>query len=81
MPEMILVRVAGKQIEVPEGTSAVVAAIALGVSCRTSVGGQLRGPLCGMGICFECRMKINGKAHVRSCQVMCVNGMEIEADE
>jgi len=81
MSEMVAVRVAGIRIEVRQGTSAAGAAIIGGTHCRTSVGGQLRAPLCGMGICFECRMKINGKVHVRSCQVVCTDGMEIEPDE
>ena len=37
--------------------------------CRTSVTGEPRGPLCGMGICFECRTTVDGREHVRSCQL------------
>jgi len=81
MPETVVVSVGGKNVQVPVGTSAAVAAIIAGEHCRTSVGGQPRAPLCGMGICFECRMKINGKAHVRSCQVICTDGMEIAVDD
>src|SRR5215470_1169611 len=33
---------------------------------RTSVSGELRGPLCGMGICYECR----NESHVRTCLPM-----------
>lgn len=36
---------------------------------RLSVTGEPRGPLCGMGICFECRATIDGKPHVRTCQM------------
>jgi len=81
MPETVVVRVAGARLEVRKGTSAAVAAIIAGLPCRTSVGGQARAPLCGMGICFECRMKIDGRSHVKSCQVVCSDGMEIDADE
>ena len=34
---------------------------------RTSVRGAARGPLCGMGICFECRVSASGAPHERSC--------------
>jgi sarcosine oxidase subunit alpha len=34
-----------------------------------------------MGICFECRVTVNGRAHVRSCQVLCEAGMEVQTDD
>jgi sarcosine oxidase subunit alpha len=45
--------------------------------CRFSVRGEARGPLCGMGICMECRATVNGVAHRRTCQLVCVAGMEV----
>ena len=81
MPE-ITVRVNGRAVTVPEGTVAAAAiAIAGDSRSRRSVTGEARGPLCGMGICFECRLKINGVAHRRSCQVIVEDGMKIETDE
>ena len=47
---------------------------------RRSVSGEPRGPLCGMGICFECRVTINGREHCRSCQIPCEPGMEVRTD-
>ena len=47
---------------------------------RRSVSGEPRGPLCGMGICFECRVTIGGRAHCRSCQEVCRPGMEVRTD-
>ena len=44
---------------------------------RRSVAGEARGPLCGMGICFECRVSIDGKKHVRSCNALVADGMEV----
>lgn len=46
---------------------------------RRSVGGVLRAPLCGMGVCQECRVTIDGRAHVLACQTLCRAGMCIEA--
>jgi hypothetical protein len=60
----------------PGSTVAVAIAIA-GLPCRTSVTGEPRGPLCAMGICFECRATVNGIAHRRTCQSLCEPGMEI----
>lgn len=49
-------------------------------SLRRSVSGSARGPLCGMGICFECRVTINGIARQRACMVECDEGMRIQTD-
>lgn len=71
----------GKPVEAPEG-SMVSAAVALagGWAYRRSVTSEPRGPLCGMGICFECRVTIDGRTHQRSCQIPCVEGMEVRTD-
>ena len=71
----------GRSVEVPEGTMVSAAVAIAGVSAfRRSVSGEPRTPLCGMGICFECRVTIDGRAHVRSCQVVCRPGMEVLTD-
>ena len=75
----VSVRVNGQSISVPEGTLVAAAIARAGESaCRQSVRGEARGPLCGMGICFECRATVNGVDHVRTCQRVCEAGMEIE---
>ena len=76
------VTVNGKPVEVPNGTMVSAAVAIAGVTAfRRSVTGEPRGPLCGMGICFECRVTVDGRAHVRSCQVPCRAGMEVRTDE
>jgi D-hydroxyproline dehydrogenase subunit gamma len=77
MPEQIAVNVNGVSVLVPSGATTAVALMIAGQPCRTSVNGETRGPLCGMGICFECRATINGVPHCRSCQIYCEAGMEI----
>jgi predicted molibdopterin-dependent oxidoreductase YjgC len=70
-----------RAVEVPEGAMVSAAVAIAGVEAfRRSVTGEPRGPLCGMGICFECRVTVDGRAHVRSCQVPCRPGMEIRTD-
>lgn len=82
MHDMLNVNVDGRLIKVADGTT-VVAAIAsasdAGVAVtRRSVRGRWRGPLCGMGICQECRVRIDGVAHRLACQTPCNEGMCIE---
>lgn len=72
-------RINGKQAEVPAGvTVAAALAIAGQLATRLSVTGEPRAPLCGMGVCFECRVTINGRPHCRACQTDAAEGMEVE---
>jgi hypothetical protein len=65
-------------LRVEPGTTVAAAILIAGETAfRTSVTGQPRGPLCGMGICFECRVTIDGIAHGRSCQIVCLDGMKV----
>jgi D-hydroxyproline dehydrogenase subunit gamma len=66
---------------VPSGATVAAAVVIAGQTCRTSVSGERRGPFCGMGICYECRVAINGKQHCRSCQMVCEPGMEVRTQE
>jgi predicted molibdopterin-dependent oxidoreductase YjgC len=78
MFETISLRVDGRTVQVPAGTTVAVAVMIAGTTTfRRSVSGQPRGPLCGMGICFECRLTIDGRTHCRSCQVESRDGMEV----
>jgi len=70
----------GQQVSVLAGATVAVAVAIAGQVCRTSVSGEPRGPLCGMGICYECRVSINGVPHCRSCQILCEPGMEVRTD-
>ncbi len=77
MPSQLTVTVNGAPVVVPSGATVAVAMAIAGQVCRTSVSGEPRGPVCGMGICFECRVVINEKAHCRGCRVLCEQGMEV----
>ncbi len=81
MPSEITVMVNGARVSVPAGATVAVAMALAGQACRTSVTGEPRGPLCGMGICFECRAIVNGIPHCRTCQITCESGMDVKSDE
>jgi len=81
MSEQITVTVNGRHVAVPPGTTVAAAMVTAGAHCRRSVRGEPRGPLCGMGICFECRAEIDGRPHQRSCQILCASGMQVSTDE
>ncbi|WP_047284305.1 MULTISPECIES: 2Fe-2S iron-sulfur cluster-binding protein [Pseudomonas] len=68
-------------LQVADGLS-VAAAVAGSADprTRTSCGGQPRTVFCGMGICQECRMTIDGRRQL-ACQTLCRNGMQVERSQ
>ncbi|ACO47429.1 2Fe-2S iron-sulfur cluster-binding protein [Deinococcus deserti] len=58
MPELT---VEAQRVTVGEGTSVLSVLQNLGLHVtRRSLSGEVRGALCGMGICSECRALVNG---------------------
>jgi predicted molibdopterin-dependent oxidoreductase YjgC len=76
-PATVTLTIDGKPVTVPTGTTAAAAIMISGASCRISVSGEPRWPLCGMGVCMECCVSVDRMHHVRSCQVIVKAGMEI----
>jgi D-hydroxyproline dehydrogenase subunit gamma len=69
-------------VTVTEGTSVAAAILNTSTELFASfVKGARRGPLCGMGICFECRVTIDGVRNERSCMVPARDGMEVVTGE
>ena len=74
--EQVTIVVDDEERRVPANTPVAVALLGLGVRAfRRSVNGEPRAPLCAMGICFECRMNIDGVADRRACLVPVVEGL------
>nr|WP_060985886.1 2Fe-2S iron-sulfur cluster-binding protein [uncultured Acidovorax sp.] len=81
-PHTLTVQIVANGIprQVPAGTS-VAAALAQQPpgTTRTSVSGEARAPLCGIGVCHECRVRIQGRIRL-ACQTVCAEGMAIDTD-
>lgn len=78
---MVEIRLDGRELAVPSGVTVAAALLAAGTwAFRRSVTGEPRGPLCGMGICHECRVTIDGEAHRRSCMIPVSEGMDVRTD-
>jgi hypothetical protein len=80
MPEQLSVTINGNPATVEPGTTVAVALLIAGQPSRLSLSGERRLPLCGMGMCFECRAVVNGIPHRRTCQMLCEQGMSVETD-
>jgi predicted molibdopterin-dependent oxidoreductase YjgC len=78
MHDTVRANIDGRELTVPAGTTVAAAVFLSGqVAFRTSVAGQPRAALCGMGICFECRVTIDGRPDSRSCQILVKDGMVV----
>ncbi|HIC88278.1 MAG TPA: (2Fe-2S)-binding protein [Anaerolineae bacterium] len=45
---------------------------------RTAKAGQPRGLFCGMGICFDCLVTVDGRPNVRACVTPVTEGMVVQ---
>jgi len=79
MAARVEITVDGRRVSVVEGTTLAAALFDLDVErMRTSVTGEPRSAVCGMGACHECRVTVNGVAHQRSCLIPCADGLFVE---
>jgi D-hydroxyproline dehydrogenase subunit gamma len=77
----VAIRVDGRVLSVEAGISVAAALENARLPCRESITGEARGPVCGMGICHECRVTIDGIAQRRACMVIVSPGMEVRTHE
>ena len=82
MSDAITVTIDGQAFDVRVGTlvAAAIELAASGHGARVSPSGARRQPLCGMGVCGECRVTVDGRAHRLGCQTLCSAGMEVRTD-
>lgn len=70
----------GQSSSVVVGTSLAAALAAAGMgSSRQSVMGQQRAALCGMGVCHECAVDVDGQRRL-ACQTLVRHGMQVRTD-
>ena len=69
----------GAPVRAASGATVAAAIMNAGTTTfRQSVTGEARGPLCGMGICWECRVTVDGRPHVRACMERVREGMDVQ---
>jgi len=79
MSSEISLRIDGGVVRVKAGSSVAAALRVAGGTgiARSSVSGQARAPFCGMGVCQECRVQVDGR-RMLACQTVCAEGMQVE---
>lgn len=69
---------AGEPITAPAGSSVAAALINAGhTAWRETRGGEPRGIFCGIGVCFDCIVEIDGESGQRACMIPLEAGMRI----
>lgn len=77
-PEPLTVIIDGQPYEAYAGETVAAALYASGRRAwRKSRGGQPRGLLCGMGVCFDCLVTVDETPGLRACQTLVADGMRI----
>ena len=67
----------GTSITCPADISVMALLMQHHLPTRQSVTGTARAPVCGMGICYECRVTIDDVPHQLACQRIVSAGMHI----
>jgi hypothetical protein len=70
------IEVDGSLVDGIEGQSIAGVLLGSGILAwrTTSVGGRPRGVFCGIGVCYDCLIVVNGLRDVRACQRRAVAG-------
>jgi len=78
MPPEISLRIDGVVLRVEPDVSLAAALAQAGQGAtRRSLGGAPRGAFCGMGICFECRVCVDGRECL-ACLTRVAAGMDVQ---
>ena len=72
----------GREVIAFEGETVATAMMAEDkVAMRTTLNGEPRGVFCGMGVCFDCLVVVNGVANTRACMTWVSEGMHVSTQE
>ncbi len=73
----------GAPVVAYEGETVAAALLAAGRRAlrTTSVRAEPRGMYCGIGVCFDCVMTIDGRPNVRACRAAVRDGMRLETQK
>lgn len=73
----------GTRIDFRPGQSVGAALIAAGIRSwrSTRLAGRPRGLFCGIGVCFDCLVVVDGSPNQRACRVTAIDGMTVTSQE
>lgn len=76
---MSAIKVDGQAVAIETGDSIAAALLRAGiVAMRRSRSGEPRGLFCGIGVCNDCLVTVDGEPNVRACVAGAVDGAVVE---
>jgi predicted molibdopterin-dependent oxidoreductase YjgC len=79
----VTIYIDGQSFECPAGFTLAAAMFLheLRIMRVTPRDGLQRSVYCGMGVCYDCLVKVDGRANVRACQTLVSEGMQVLTQE
>jgi D-hydroxyproline dehydrogenase subunit gamma len=78
----IAIELDGAAVEAYEGETIAAVLFALGeAATRRTVGGEQRGVYCGMGVCFDCLVVVDGVPNTRACMTWARDGLRVQRQD
>lgn len=74
------ITVDGEPVDVRDGQTIAGALLAAGQHSWRSAAGKPRGVFCGIGICQDCLITVNGVEGVRACQRQARDGDRVQKE-
>lgn len=73
----------GREIEALPGQTLAAALWSSGVTAwrTTRRGGEARGVFCGIGVCFDCLVTVDGRPNQRACLVPAAPGADVRTQQ
>jgi D-hydroxyproline dehydrogenase subunit gamma len=78
----VTVELDGTAVEAYEGETIAAVLLAQGeAATRRTVRGEPRGIFCGMGVCFDCLVVVDGVPNTRACMTWVRDGLRVQRQE
>jgi len=78
----VSLRLDGRAVTAYEGETVAALLLAEGhVAARTTLGGQPRSVYCGMGVCFDCLVVVDGVPNTRACVTWVREGLDVRRQD
>src|SRR5215204_5878315 len=78
-PPSVVVHFRGRPVPCRPGDTIAAAVTDAGeLGCRETPDGSARGIFCGMGVCQECLIVVDGRPGARACMTQVADGMRVE---
>ena len=79
----IKIKINGKETDVYAGDTVLASLVSAGYTIlkKSRKLNEARGPVCGMGVCYECQVTINGTPGQRACMAEVQDAMTVLTNE